>query len=301
MNEKLQIAFDNFWSNVLENAPSILIGFGLLIIFTLIGYGLQSFIKRRLIKRLNDQLLTNFIARIVFLIFLIIGLTSFLNEVGWSKAASSLLAGAGVSALIIGFAFKDIGENFLAGFFLAFSRPFSIGDIIEIEGMTGTVRALNFRSTHVRTFDGRDVFVPNASLIKNMLTNFTRDGLMRHNFIIGIDYGDDLVKANKVVLDELSKLNGLVQAEGMEPFVVIQEFGTSTINLNIHFWTNSHDFEGSVLQLKSEVMRLTVDRLTKEGFSMPADIVELKIYKPEYAIPVTVSGKIEQDNLKGKV
>lgn len=300
MNEKLRTAFDNFWSSILDNAPSILIGFGLLLIFILIGYSLQSLIRRRLIRRLNDQLLTNFIGRVVFLIFIIIGLTTFLNEVGWGKAASSLLAGAGVSALIIGFAFKDIGENFLAGFFLAFSRPFSIGDIIEIEGMKGTVRALNFRSTHVRTFDGRDVFVPNASLIKNMLTNYTRDGLMRHNFIIGIDYGDDLVKANQVILDELSRVDGLVKNMGMEPFVVIQEFGTSTINLNIHFWTNSHDFEGSVLLLKSEVMRLIVDRLTQEGFSMPADIVELKIYKPEYAIPVTVTGKIEQEGLKGR-
>lgn len=300
MNEKLRTAFDHFWSSTLDNAPSILIGFGLLLIFILIGYGLQSLIRRRLIRRLNDQLLTNFIGRVVFLIFIIIGLTTFLNEVGWGKAASSLLAGAGVSALIIGFAFKDIGENFLAGFFLAFSRPFSIGDIIEIEGMKGTVRALNFRSTHVRTFDGRDVFVPNASLIKNMLTNYTRDGLMRHNFIIGIDYGDDLVKANQVVLDELSKVDGLVKNMGMEPFVVIQEFGTSTINLNVHFWTNSRDFEGSMLLLKSEVMRLIVGRLSQEGFSMPADIVELKIYKPEYAIPVTVTGKIEQEGLKGR-
>lgn len=297
MKDELYSTFDRFWQDIYQSAPQILVGLLLFIFFLLFGYGLRVLIRKRLIKRLNDQLLTNFIARIVFLLFFIIGFVIFLDYVGWGKAASSLLAGAGVSALIIGFAFKDIGENFLAGFFLAFSRPFSIGDTISTEGVTGIVRALNFRNSHVRTFDGRDVYVPNSVLIKQILTNFTRDGLMRHNFILGIDYGDDLVKANVAIMDEFKQIQGVENTAGLEPFVIIQDFGTSTVNLNVHFWTNSRDFEGSVLLLKSEVMRRVVTRLMNDGFSLPADIVELKVYQPDQAFPLSITGKVDQEVL----
>jgi len=238
--------------------------------------------------RINDQLLSNFIGRLIFLIFLIIGVVMFLNQIGLGQAAGGLLAGAGVSALIIGLAFKDIGENFLAGFFLAFSRPFSIGDVIQVADITGKARALNFRNTHVRTFDGRDVFLPNSMLIKSPLTNFTRDGLMRHDFVIGLDYGDNIAEATRVIIEELTSMANITKAEGIEPFVIINDFGTSTINLRTYFWINTYDYVGSTLQLKSAVMHQVLLRLSEAGFNMPADIIELKIYQEGQPIPVSL-------------
>ncbi|UII24126.1 mechanosensitive ion channel family protein [Fulvivirga ligni] len=288
MKERIVDAFNNFWIAIVDRVPEITIGVVLLFVFIALGVLLRRFAQRRLLVRIGDKLTANFIGRVIFLIFLIIGIVIFLNQLGLSKAAGGLLAGAGVSALIIGFAFKDIGENFLSGFFLAFSRPFRIGDIILVNDITGSVKALSFRNTHVRTFDGRDVFIPNSILIKQPLTNFTRDGLMRHDFIVGLDYGDDIAEATRVTLDELSAMQNITHAEGVEPFVIINDFSTSTINLKIHFWINTYDFLGSTTVLKSTVMQQVLNRLSKEGFTMPADIIELKIYQEGQPIPVSI-------------
>ncbi|HAZ24509.1 MAG TPA: mechanosensitive ion channel protein MscS, partial [Algoriphagus sp.] len=100
---------------------------------------------------------------------------------------SGLLAGAGITAFVIGFALKDIGENFLAGILLAFKRPFKVGDTVDINGIRGVVLNLNLRDTQIKTPDGKDVFIPNATIIKNPLVNFTIDGFLRYDFIVGLD------------------------------------------------------------------------------------------------------------------
>lgn len=288
MKDRFISSFQEFWETILDKSPSIALGLVLLFIMWGLAVLISRLVKKRIMVRINDQLLSNFIGRLIFLIFLIIGIVMFLNQIGLGQAAGGLLAGAGVSALIIGLAFKDIGENFLAGFFLAFSRPFSIGDVIQVTDITGKARALNFRNTHVRTFDGRDVFIPNSMLIKSPLTNFTRDGLMRYDFIIGLDYGDNIAEAIRVIIDELNNMANITKAEGVEPFVIINDFGTSTINLKTYFWINTYDFTGSSLQLKSVVMHQVLLRLSEAGFNMPADIIELKIYQEGQPIPVSV-------------
>ncbi|MCA6073642.1 mechanosensitive ion channel family protein [Fulvivirga sedimenti] len=291
MKEKLNESFQDFWDTTIAAAPSVLVGLILFSILMLIGWGVSRLMRRRLLKYSEDVLLINFTTRAIWLIFFVFAFFVFLNRVGLGDAASGLLAGAGVSALILGFAFKDIGENFVAGFFLAFSRPFGIGDIIEVQDNTGKVAGMNFRNTHIRTFTGRDIFLPNALLLKNPLVNYTRDGLLRHDFVIGLDYGDNIAKAIRAVMEELTSNGKIVQESDLTPFVVIQDFAVSTINLKIHFWINTKDFLGSMTVLKSEIMGQVYDRLKKDGFNMPADIVELKIYQEGSPIPVMIYEK----------
>jgi small-conductance mechanosensitive channel len=288
MIDKIHIAFHNFWDSIIQKSPEILIGTVLLAIFVLIGYLLRSLTRKRLLRHVQDALLVNFIGRVIFLIFLIIGVVIFLNQLGLGKAAGGLLAGAGVSAIVIGFAFKDIGENFLAGFFLAFSRPFSIGDVIEIEGVKGVVKALSFRNTHIRTFDGKDVFMPNAMLIKNPLHNFTRDGLLRYDFVIGLDYGDNIAKAGKVIMNSLASEERIEHGGELAPFILLDKYGTSTINIRIFYWVMSVGFNGPIASLQTEVMNKVVVDLVKAGFTLPADIIELKIYQEGKPIPVSL-------------
>ncbi len=289
MGKQLERAFTDFWESMVSRAPEITVGIILLLLFITAGYFSRRLIRARLGKRVADPLLVNFIARITFLVIVLLGIILFLGQVGLSEAASSILAGAGVGALVLGFAFKDIGENFIAGFLLAVSRPFSIGDILQIDSFTGTVKSLDFRNTHIRTFDGRDIFVPNAIMVKNTLTNFTRDGLMRHDFVIGIDYEDNVTRAVEVILEEISHLSNIVEITGMKPFVIINNFGVSTVDLKTHFWINTKDFLGSITVFKSQVMEAVFKRLKKEGFTLPASIVELKIYQEGNPIPIKLT------------
>lgn len=286
MLEKLKGSFVAFGNEIIDKAPAFVFGVILLVGFVIIGKVVQGFSRKRLIHRMDDLLMVNFISRMLFLAFATIGVLIFLGKVGLDKAAGGLVAGAGVSALILGFAFKDIGENFLAGFFLAFSRPFGIGDVIEVEDMKGTVKALSFRNSHIRTFDGKDIFVPNAMLMKNPLINYTRDGLLRHDFTIGLDYDSDLIKALQIMDDYLKNEDRIEQSDGLKPFLQLEEFGTSTMNIQVYYWINSFNFQDSVPKLKTEVMHNVLKALMNANFNMPADIVELKIYQEGQPIPV---------------
>jgi len=288
MKERFISTFQSYWENILEKTPEITLGFVLLLLFIFIGLFIRRLIENRLKKKVQDRILLVFIGRAVLLIFSIIGIVVFLKQVGLGNAAGGLLAGAGVSALILGFAFKDLGENFLAGFFLAFSRPFSGGDIIEINSLVGKVKEMTLRNTHIRTFDGRDIYVPNALLIKNPLTNYTKDGLMRHEFVIGMDYNINITEATKLILNTLKTQENITSIKGLEPFVAIEKFASSTINLKIFFWINTHDFLGSIYGLKSKVMQEVLEALIANGFGMPAEIFELKIYQEDNPIPINI-------------
>ncbi len=289
MEEKIISSFKTFFNNVIEALPGVIIGLIFLTLFIAIGVLLRNFTKRQLLRNVDDILLVNFIGRLVFLLTCVLGVVIFLNQLGLGKAANGLLAGAGVSAIVLGFAFRDIGENFLAGFFLAIGRPFSIGDVIEVEKNNGIVKALSFRNTHIRTFDGRDIFIPNAMVVKSPLTNFTKDGLMRHDFIIGLDYGVDIADAIRTILTSIKELENIVRSDDLQPFVTIHDFGTSTVNLKIHFWFNTMDMLRSYTTLKSTVMHHVFLALVAKGFNMPADIIELKIYQEGNPIPVAIT------------
>lgn len=288
MLQEISSALSRMQSLALKNSPSIILGLTFLILFIILGSYLRNFTRNRLMNRIEDLLLVNFIARMVFLLVVVLGIVIFLNQVGLDKAAGGLLAGAGVSAIIIGFAFKDIGENFLAGFFLAISRPFSIGDIIEVDSFKGIAVALSFRNTHIRTFDGKDIFLPNAMLLKNPLTNYTRDGILRYDFVLGIDYGDDILAAGEVISDTLMAHTRIEQEGDLKPFILLEDFGTSTVNIRIHYWVNSLNFSGHIAELQTEVMVSVIKALMTNGFSLPADIVELKIYQEGSPIPIRI-------------
>ncbi|HUV29844.1 MAG TPA: mechanosensitive ion channel domain-containing protein [Acidobacteriota bacterium] len=101
------------------------------------------------------------------------GLVLALNVLGLKGLATSLVAGGGITAVVPGFAFRQIAENFLAGFFPAFSRPFEIGDLIESGDLQGTVTSTEMRSMHVRAVNGRDVFIPSSQIFNIPLINYT--------------------------------------------------------------------------------------------------------------------------------
>ncbi|MFQ3212618.1 MAG: small conductance mechanosensitive channel [Marivirga sp.] len=152
----------------------------------------------------------------------------------------------------------------------------------------GNVQAMSFRNSHIRTFDGRDIFIPNSMMIKNPLINYTKDGLMRHEFVVGIDYGNEIAEATKEIMATLTDLKNISHGGELDPFVVIAQFGTSTINLKIFFWINTYDFLDSITILKSTLMQTVVNTLLKKEFTLPADIVELKIYQEGHPIPLSI-------------
>lgn len=289
--------FTDYKESFIELIPDLTIAIVILLVFFGLGKLFFSLIQRRIQRRWKDTIAGGIIASSFKWFFYLLGVFTALSILGFSKIASGLLAGAGVSAFIIGFAFKDIAENFLAGLLLAFSRPFNLRDTIEINGMKGRVSALNLRTTQIRTLDGRDIFIPNGLIIKTELTNYTKDGLLRYDFALGLDTGCDVETARKLILQELETYEkfGVLKSP---PFTVdIEQVGVSTIDLRVFFWVDA--FKSNVFEptlkgefVKSRVIRGVTKMLLDNNYSLPSTILEHKIYDKNDPIPVkTISSE----------
>lgn len=251
------------------------ISLGIIIVFFFLANILQKLLKRRLLKRMNDPLLANFISVVFRLIIILVGFMIVFRFVGLTGVVTGVLTGAGISAFIIGFALKDIGENFLSGIILAFKPPFRIGDFVDINGFRGQILSLNLRDTQIKTNDGKDVFIPNATIIKNPLINFTIDGFLRYDFIIGLDYGSDYKAAMELILNTVSKVPGVL-SDQKSPNVWVSDLVESTLNLQVTIWVDTFDRGILDVVVKSNAILEVLTALEKAGYNLPARIIELK-------------------------
>ncbi len=273
---KIQIA--SYYDNIIAIIPKLALAF--IIVFTLLS--ILRYVRKRSVKymleKADDRLLVGFIDSIFRIINVIIGLLLFLYIIGQSGIASSVLGAATISSVVIGFAFKDIAENFLAGVIMAFNRPFRIGDTVLTGSVEGTITEMSLRDTHIKTFDGKDVFVPNGQIIKNPLYNYTIDGFLRKSFSIGLDYGTDIDKARKIIITSISNVPGILLDE-KPPKTLISELGASTINITVQYWLDTFDKNHSGTEIQSQAMKNALNALEAAGINLPGDIIEIKNYK----------------------
>ncbi|MCL6261579.1 mechanosensitive ion channel family protein [Aquiflexum sp. TKW24L] len=263
--------------NLERVAISILFGLVILVFFHYISKWIKRLAVSRISKKTNDLLLADFVGNAFRILIFLFGITLLFRFLGLSGAVSGILASAGITAFIIGFALKDIGENFLAGLLLAFKRPFRIGDLIDIQGVRGRVISLNLRDTQIKTSDGKDVYLPNASIIKNPLVNFTIDGFLSYQFVVGLDYGSDYQKALNLIESTLKTVEGVLQER--KPTVNISDLSPSTLNITVVFWVNTYDPVISDMKIKSNAILAVLTALEKEGYNLPGDIIEIKRHR----------------------
>ncbi len=269
---------DKFWNDLTKHLytyydtfiallPRLAMAIIALTVFYFIAVNLRKIAKYRLRKRTDDPLLADFIARLAGYIPIIIGILVAFKAVGLGGAATSLLAGAGVSAFIIGFAFKDIGENFLAGIVMTFHRPYRMGDTVQVAGVEGKIIGMNLRDTQIKTLDGKDVFVPNGLILRQPIYNLTIDGFLRQQFKVGLNYGADLQRAIALILEVLQPVAGILSDE-RPPDVVIGQVTGSIVELQIYFWINTFDVNVSGPRTQSEAIKAVVERLKQEGYEI---------------------------------
>lgn len=274
--DKIHQTLDNYWDIFLLSVPKIAISVIILAVFVLLGLLVSKALRKRVQKKTESPLVADFLIRLVKMVIIVAGLMLALNALGFTGVAGGLLAGAGMSAVVLGFAFKELGENFLAGILLVFDRPFSMGDTITVNDNIGVVRELKFRTTKLKTFDGKDVYIPNSDIITNTVYNHTEDGYLRQSFIVGIDYDNDLDTAVQVIAQVVNDHPEILTDEKTQ--VLINEFSTNTVNLEVRFWTKTKDYKVGAQQIKFEVMRNVKNVLMKNNFGMPANIQEVKLY-----------------------
>ncbi|MEM8585654.1 MAG: mechanosensitive ion channel family protein [Bacteroidota bacterium] len=277
-SQQLSDSVMSYYESFVAQLPSVGVAFIVFLVLWTLSQWLSKLAGQAYRSRVEDQLLAKFLTRLTRALFFVIIFAIVLQILGLGKAASGLLAGAGIGAFVIGFAFKDIGENLLAGIMLAFNRPFDIGHTVEVDGVTGSVVALNLRNTRIKTFDGKDVFIPNSSMIKNKVTNFVLDGFLRQDFAIGLDYDEEIEDARKIIHQQLKNIPGILQDE-KPPSVHLTAFDASSKALTVYYWIDTFDRRYSGLEIKTQAMSNCLFALSKAGYYMPGDILELKAYR----------------------
>ena len=289
--EKLQDALLAYWNSFIEAIPGIALAILIVAIGLLVARWITSIFRRQLMARAHDPLMGRFIAQAIKTALIVVVILFALRAAGLGGIAAGLLTAAGASAVVLGFAFKDIGENFLAGIILAFNRPFEMGDTIMVNDLMGKVKGLDFRYTHIKTFDGRDVYVPNGDVLNESVINYTRDGFIRQHFVVGIAYEDNPEQAIQLIMQALEKDEEIVHDEEHQNFATIDELAASTVNIVVHFWVETEDYRRAALEIRGHVIQRIKQQLESNGFNLPADIRELKWYGVGGAFPVQMSGK----------
>ena len=255
----------------LTTLPLILLAIVILPLAWYAGKGASRLVRWALRGRVESPFLRDIIARAVAGLVLLLGIYVILQLAGLTRLAFSLLGGAGVLGIVIGFAFRDIAENFLASLLLSLRRPFRAGDFIEVTGEQGIVDSMNTRSTVLISVEGNHIQIPNAQVFKSTIVNYSAAPARRGTVEVGIGYDVSVSKAQDVIRDLLASHEAVLPDP--EPLVLADGLGSSTVNLKVHYWFDGHRY--SALKLRSALVRLIKKVLIEQGISMPDDAREI--------------------------
>ena len=269
------------WRDVVRSLP--LFVFAMIILALSVGAGMIATrtVTALLVPRLEARLLRSVIARSAGVLVVLVGTYVVLRVAGLTQLALTVVGGTGLVGLALGIAFRDITENFLASIFLSMQRPFETGDLVEIAGVTGYVQQLNVRTTILMTLEGNLVQIPNATVYKTNLLNFTSSANRREDFVVGIDYAALITDAQEIAYQVLAQHPTVLKDP--EPSVLVDSLGPSAVNLRVYFWLNGR--EHSWLKVRSSVIRLVKRAFQEHGITMPDDARE--IIFPQ-GVPVTL-------------
>lgn len=268
MTETVRTAIEQKLDALLGLLPEIVAATLVLVLFAGIGAVLGAGLARALRATGRADRYVRLARRLLRWMVAGFGLVLALQILGLTGVAASLLATGGIVAIVFGFAFREIGENLLAGVFLAVSRSFEVGDLIESNDLRGVVRDIDLRQVHVRTPDGRDIFIPSAQIFKNPLVNFTRDHLRRSEFTIGIDYRDDPEAARELLAATVASHEGVLDRPG--PTIQLESFSPTTVDLGVYFWVRTD--RSDLIDTRSAVMAACRRALADEGFTFASEI-----------------------------
>ncbi|WP_346237476.1 mechanosensitive ion channel [Niabella insulamsoli] len=235
-------------------------------------------IAAKYFKRLFSKLLSRYIAQknlanlIVSIFHLtIIGVVIFsaLSVLKLDGTVTTLLAGAGVLTLALAFAFQDIAANFVSGVFITIQRPFRAGDTIQSKDHYGVVQIVHLRHTIIENFHGQLVTIPNKELFQNAITNFTTLGTRRLDLKVGVSYGDDLEKVERVTLEAVKNIS--VLSTDKPPKLFFDVFGDSSIECSVLIWLQS-GAQSVLWQGRSEAIKLIKKAYDENDITIPFPI-----------------------------
>jgi len=241
----------------------IVITIKILIVF-ITGIGLSMWLSKQSGKFFSKKFSPQkglIISKLILYIGYVIVSVTILRELGFKLSA--LFGVAGIAGIAIGFASQTSVSNIISGIFLIMEKPFKIDDVITIGEVTGTVKSIDMLSVKVRTFDNRFVRIPNEKIIKTEVTNVTYYPIRRIDIDISIAYKEDINKVKDILLDLAN--TELLCLRNPEPFVTVNKFGNSSIDLSLLIWVEKTEWH----KVKNIMMQKVKEAFDKNNIEIP--------------------------------
>lgn len=253
-------------------------GNGFIAMLPLIGIAILVFLVFWLIASFTRKGIENYVkkrdaysgaaiafSRLAYIGILLLGVLVAVTVAFPSVTPASLFSALGIGGVAIGFAFKDIFQNLLAGILILVRQPFKVGDEISSGEFTGTVENIETRATFIKTYDGKRIIVPNSKIYTEPVTVITAYDILRSEYDIGIGYGDDVGEARKLALEAVKGIEGVLSDPA--PDVLLWDLAGSSQNLRVRWWTDP--VRSSVVKVKDRVLEGVAQSLAGAGIDMP--------------------------------
>lgn len=229
----MQFLFERWATQILDGIPNFLAAIAIFVVALFLARLSANFLigvlhRRRVVSNVVS-LLSHGLYWTIVMVGLVMALQRFFD-------VTAFLAGLGIIGFTVGFALQDVMKNFAAGIILLLQQPFRVGEAINVAGFDGTILAIDLRATEMSTFDGRLVSIPNATVLTNPITNFTRAARRRVDIPLQVPPGADLEVTRSTVLNAIRQTPGIVSDP--PPTVVLQQFGDKAIDLSGAFWVD---------------------------------------------------------------
>lgn len=255
---------DRLIDSTLAMLPLLAAGIIVFVLLLFVARGVRYAAEKALARSSNRSAATA-IGRLLYVGMLALAVLIAVTIAFPSMTPGRLISVLGVGGVAIGFAFKDIFQNLLAGILLLLRQPFRVGDEITTGEFTGTVEDIETRATFIRTYDGRRVIIPNGDVYTKPVIVISAYDMLRSEYDVGIGYGDDLAEAKAIALDAIKAVDGVLADPA--PDVLVWELGESSKNIRIRWWTKPS--RGDVLRIRDAVLKGVAEAIAGAGMDLP--------------------------------
>jgi small-conductance mechanosensitive channel len=258
-----------------RSSPLLAIGLVVLVVAWFAAKLTRRLSEAVLQRRLRNALIIEVASRTLAIPVFLCGLYVVMEVSGLSRLALTIVGGTGLAGLVLGIAFRDILENFLASILISVQNPFRTGDLIDVDGKLGFVQRVTTRGTILMAFDGTYIQIPNATVYKSTIHNLTANPKMRQEFIVRIGYLDPVNVAQEAAVKVLREHPAILQDP--EPMVLVDDLDAASVNLRVYFWVDARQY--SDLKVRSSAMRLVKSALQEAKMLSPDGIQQIAFPK----------------------
>ena len=231
-------SIDNILTSIVAQLPFIAAGIIVLVFFLIVSKIVRKIFLATSNKTKLDNRLRILVSRLISLSIVLIGFFAALTVIIPSFSFGDLIAGLGFTSFIVGFASKDILNNFLSGVLILWKQPFQIGDYIFVEKFQGQVEHIGVRATRLKADDGEQILIPNGDMYSNALIIRGAGTNRRMNFKICLGYDADIIEAKQIIYNSLHELDGVLNEPNSN--VYVKDLLADGVNLEIYFWVDAN-------------------------------------------------------------